>query len=44
MDIRKHRFIAPISTTTKVFVDKKRKSKTRSRLKQELKREYEQSK
>jgi hypothetical protein len=29
MDIRKHRFVAPISTTSKVFVDKKRKQKSR---------------
>ena len=28
-DIRKHRFTANISTTSKVFVDKKRKSKSR---------------
>jgi hypothetical protein len=41
MDIRKHRFIAPISTTSKIFVDKKRKSNTRSRLKQQLRHECE---
>jgi hypothetical protein len=29
MDIRKHRFQPKISTTSKVFVDKKRKSKNR---------------
>ena len=32
MDIRKHRFIAPISTTSKVFVDKKTKQKSRKYL------------
>lgn len=29
MDIRKHRFIPQIKTTTKVFEDKKRKQKKR---------------
>jgi len=32
MDIRKHRFVPTISTTTKVFVDKKRKAMTRKAL------------
>ena len=36
MDIRKHRFIAPISTTSKIFINKKRKSNTRSKLKRDL--------
>ena len=38
MDIRKHRFVPNISTTSKVFIDKKTKSKKRSNLKCELKR------
>ena len=29
MDIRKHRFVPSISTTSKVFIDKKTKSKSR---------------
>lgn len=29
MDIRKHRFRTKISTTSKVFVDKKKKAKSR---------------
>ena len=29
MDIRKHRFVANINTTSKVFIDKKRKQKSR---------------
>jgi hypothetical protein len=29
MDIRKHRFQPKISTTSKIFIDKKRKSKNR---------------
>lgn len=33
MDIRKHRFVPSLSTTTKVFVDKKRKAQTRQALK-----------
>jgi hypothetical protein len=32
MDIRKHRFQPNISTTSKVFVDKKRKSQKRQKL------------
>ena len=35
-DIRKHRFTANISTTSKVFVDKKRKSKSRRKLNKSL--------
>ena len=29
MDIRKHRFVSPISTTSKIFIDKKTKQKSR---------------
>jgi hypothetical protein len=29
MDIRKHRFVPKISTSSKVFIDKKRKMKSR---------------
>ena len=29
MDIRKHRFVANINTTSKVFIDKKRQQKSR---------------
>ena len=29
MDIRKHRFVANINTASKVFIDKKRKQKSR---------------
>lgn len=29
MDIRKHRFVANINTSSKVFIDKKRKQKSR---------------
>lgn len=29
MDIRKHRFVPAIKTTTRIIVDKKRKAKTR---------------
>ena len=35
-DIRKHRFTANISTTSKVFIDKKRKSKSRRKLNKSL--------
>jgi hypothetical protein len=35
-DIRKHRFMANISTTSKVFLDKKRKSKSRRKLNKNL--------
>jgi hypothetical protein len=41
MDIRKHRFVPVVSTTSKVFVDKRRKSKTRRNLKKQLKTEIE---
>lgn len=40
MDIRAHRFVPHISTTSKVFVDKKRKSKSRAILKKQLREEY----
>lgn len=39
MDIRSIRFIPHISTTSKVFLDKKRKSNSRSNLKKQLKDE-----
>ena len=39
MDIRSVRFVPHISTTSKVFVDKKRKNKSRSNLKKQLKEE-----
>ena len=32
MDIRNHRFVPNMSTTSKVFVDKKRKAKNRRNL------------
>jgi hypothetical protein len=35
-DIRKHRFMANISTTSKVFLDKKHKSKSRRKLNKNL--------
>lgn len=35
-DIRKHRFTTNISTTSKIFVDKKRKSKSRRNLNKHL--------
>lgn len=38
MDIRKHRFVPNMSTTSKVFIDKKTKSKKRSTLKSELRK------
>ena len=37
IDIRSVRFVSNISTTSKVFVDKKRKSNSRSNLKKQLK-------
>ena len=37
MDIRSVRFVPHISTTSKVFVDKKRKSNSRYNLKKQLK-------
>ena len=37
IDIRSVRFVPYISTTSKVFVDKKRKSKSRENLKKQLK-------
>lgn len=43
MDIRKHRFTAPISTTSKVHLDKKRKSKTRRSLKRELQKKLQEN-
>ena len=39
VDIRSVRFVPHISTSSKVFVDKKRKSKSRSNLKKQLKEE-----
>ena len=38
MDIRKHRFVPNMSTTSKVFIDKKTKSKKRSKLKNDLRK------
>jgi len=38
-DIRKHRFVPAISTTSKVFTDRKRKSRSRASLKKRLKDE-----
>jgi hypothetical protein len=38
-DIRKHRFVSAISTTSKIFLDGKRKSRTRNALKRKLKEE-----
>ena len=37
MDIRKHRFVPHISTASKVFLDKKRKSKLRRNLNKQIK-------
>ena len=37
IDIRSVRFVTHVSTTSKVFVDKKRKSNSRSNLKKQLK-------
>jgi len=39
VDIRQHRFVPQISTTSKVFVDKKRKSQTRRELNKKTKEE-----
>lgn len=36
LDIRQHRFVPDISTSSKVFIDKKTKSKSRSSLKKKL--------
>lgn len=38
MNIRQHRFVPNMSTTSKVFLDKKTKSKSRRNLKLELRR------
>jgi len=38
MDIRQHRFVPNMSTASKVFLDKKTKSKSRRKLKLELRR------
>ena len=40
MDIRKHRFVPTISTTSKAFVDKKRKAKARRILNAEVRKMY----
>jgi hypothetical protein len=39
MDIRKHRFVPHISTVSKVFLDKKRKSKLRRNLNKQTRKE-----
>lgn len=38
MDIRKHRFQPNMSTSSKVFLDKKRKSQSRRKLKEDLRK------
>ena len=40
MDIRKHRFIATTSTTSKVFRTKKEKANTRRELNRKLREEW----
>jgi hypothetical protein len=39
MDIRKHRFVPHISTASKVFLDKKRRSKLRRNLNKQTRKE-----
>ena len=38
MDIRKYRFQPNMSTSSKVFIDKKRKSQSRRKLKEDLRK------
>ena len=40
MDIRKHRFQPQMSTTSKVFVDKKKKANTRRELNKKTREEW----